>query len=30
LSFARNFYQLFGKKILKYPHSLIFPSNRDV
>jgi teichuronic acid exporter len=30
LSFARSFYELFGKKILKYPQSPLFPSNRDV
>jgi O-antigen/teichoic acid export membrane protein len=30
LSFIRNLYDLFGKKILKYPYSLLFPSNRDI
>jgi teichuronic acid exporter len=29
LSFARNLYALFGKKIPKFPYSLTSPSNRD-
>jgi O-antigen/teichoic acid export membrane protein len=30
LSFIRNIYDLFGKKLAKMPQSLLFPSNRDV